>query len=134
LVCQEIVMKIPKQEVVKFVVKAVLKKRFANSQGEFKKLVDGELKKVDSGYAISGKRLRTIAVSTPNVKIKVHVKKGRLPKKCPACGSGLRKCWTRNLKGKKILEHVKCPKCGYKGHDGKFTPRKYEFWVGRHQD
>jgi len=124
-------MKIPKKEVVKFVTKSVLHRQIANSQAELTELVNEELKKVDPDYAISGKRLRNIVVSLPEVKMKVETKLGDKPKKCPACRAGLKKVWSRNLRGKRILQYLKCSRCGYKGHNGKWLPRKYEFWIGK---
>jgi DNA-directed RNA polymerase subunit RPC12/RpoP len=124
-------MKIPKKEVVKFVIKSVLHKRIADSQVELTELVNEELKRVDPGYAITGKRLRNIVLSMPEVKIKVETKKGDRPRKCPSCNAGLKKAYGRNLKGKKILDHLRCPRCGYRGHDGKWLPRKYGFWLGK---
>jgi predicted RNA-binding Zn-ribbon protein involved in translation (DUF1610 family) len=124
-------MKIPKKEVVKFVVKAVLHRQTADSLAELTDLVNEDLKKVDRQYSISGGRLRSIAVSMPEVKVRVETKKGRTPKRCPACSSALRKVWGRNLKGRKVLENLRCPKCGYKGHDGRWLPRQYGFWIGK---
>jgi predicted RNA-binding Zn-ribbon protein involved in translation (DUF1610 family) len=124
-------MKIPKDEVVKFVVKSVLHRRTARSQHELIDMVNAELRKVDPEYAIAGKRLRDIVVRMPEVEMRVEIKKGGIPNKCPACGSGLKKVYNRNLKGKKILEYLKCAKCGYVGHDQKWAPRKYQFWVGK---
>lgn len=122
-------MKIPKKEVVKFVVKSVLHKHIADSQAELTKLVDRELKKVDPEYAISGKRLRETVVSMPEVRVQVDTKKGGVPARCPVCDASLKKAWNRNLKGKKVLEQRKCQKCGYSGREGKWLPRKYKFWV-----
>jgi predicted RNA-binding Zn-ribbon protein involved in translation (DUF1610 family) len=90
-------------------------------------MVNKELKKVDPGYAVSGGRLREIVASMPEVVIQTETRKGEMPRKCPSCGSALRKSWSRNLKGRKVLERLKCPRCGYAGHDGKWRPRKYGF-------
>ena len=124
-------MKIPKKEVVKFVTKSVLNKQTANSQAELTALVNEELRRVDPGYAITGKRLREITVSMPEVGMKVDIKQGDRPMRCPACNASLKKAYSRNLKGRKILEQLRCGRCGYKGHDGKWKPRKYGFWVGK---
>ena len=120
-------MKFPKRDAVGFVVRSVLKRRKADSQEEFRDLVAGKLKEVDSEYSISGERLRRIAVSMPGVEVRMWVKRGRAPKRCPCCGSGLRRTWTRNLKGRKILERLGCSRCGYRGHDGKWLPCRYRF-------
>ncbi len=122
-------MKIPKKEVVKFVVKSVLKKQTADSLMELTALVNDELKGADSAYAISEGRLRGIVSSMNDVKIKIDTKKGGKPKKCPACGGSLKKAYGKNLKGRRILTHLKCPRCGYKGHDGRWVPRQYGFWL-----
>jgi predicted RNA-binding Zn-ribbon protein involved in translation (DUF1610 family) len=123
-------MKFPKSEVVKFVVKSALRRRTANSQEELVKMVNSELRKVDSQYAITGKRLRSIIVTMPEMKMSVSVRKGVMHQKCPSCGSGLKKAYTMNLKGRKVLDNMKCAKCGYRGHDGKWMPRKYGFRLG----
>ena len=124
-------MKIPKRDVVKFVIKSVLHRKSAGSQKELVHKVNAELRKVDKGYSISGKRLREIALTIKEVKIEVGVKKGRSPKKCPSCSSSLKKTWDRNLRGRKVLRGLTCHKCGYKGVSGKWAPRKYGFSLRR---
>ena len=108
-------MKIPKKEVVKFVTRSVLNKKVVDTQAELTELVNEEL--------------REITVSMRDVGMKVDIKQGDVPKKCPSCGYNLRKAYSRNLKGKKIIENLRCQRCGYKGHDGKWLPRKYGFRV-----
>jgi hypothetical protein len=120
-------MKIPKRDVVQFVITSVLKNRRVDSQEEFCILVEKELRRVDPKYAITGRRLREIALSMPSVRIVPKTRKGEAPKKCPGCSSALKKVWTRNLKGKKVLEGLVCPRCGYKGTSGKWSPAKYGF-------
>ncbi len=124
-------MKIPKKEVVKFVIKSVLHRKTADSQEELVELVINELRNVDQDYSITGRRVREIALSIPEVKINVGVKKGGVPAKCPACGSVLKKTWDRNLRGRKVLRDVECTRCGYKGAAGKWLPRKYGFSFGK---
>lgn len=124
-------MKIPKRDVVKFVIKSVLRRKSAGSQEELSEMVNAELRKVDSDYSISGKRLRKIALTIKEVKIAVGVKKGASPKKCPSCSSSLKKTWDRNLKGRKVLRNLICNKCEYKGASGKWLPRKYGFSISR---
>ena len=120
-------MKIPKREVVKFVLKSVLHKRKANSQEELVESVNAELRKVDREYSITGRRLRLISVSVPGVKIRVTARKGKAPKRCPSCNSSLKKTWDRNLKGRRVLISLSCQRCGYRGTAGKWIPGKYVF-------
>jgi predicted RNA-binding Zn-ribbon protein involved in translation (DUF1610 family) len=120
-------MKIPKKEAVKFVIRSVLHKHAANSQEEFSLMVNRELRKVDPKYSITGKRLRQIAVSMPEVVVLPRVRKGARPSQCPVCGHSLKKLWTKNLKGRKVMEGLRCQKCGYRGASGKWEPGKYNF-------
>ncbi len=119
----------PKQEVVKFIIKEILNSRPVGSQEELSELVKSELRKGDSDLTITGKRLRGIALKTPAVKVLVSLKKGRIPRKCPSCFSGVRKIYTKNLKGKRILVGLKCRKCSYRGSENKWLPRRYEFSI-----
>ncbi|UCD03277.1 MAG: hypothetical protein JSV63_01415 [Candidatus Aenigmatarchaeota archaeon] len=120
-------MKIPKRDVVKFVVKSVLSKKSAGTQQELSGLVNAELRKVDPDYSVSGKRLREIALTISEVKIEVRVRKGGTPKRCPSCSSSLKKTWDRNLRGRKVLRDLICHKCGYRGTTGRWSPSKYGF-------
>ena len=91
-------MRRPKQEVVEFLIKEVLNSRPAGSQEELSGLVKAELRKSEADLTITGKRLRLIALTTPKVKVLVSLRKGRLPRRCPCCFSGVRKIYTKNLK------------------------------------
>ena len=121
-------MKIPKKDVLQFVIKDVMQKNNeVNSLREFSSLVNMRLKRVDSKLSVSGKRLREIFVKMPGTKIIVETRKGKRVKKCPSCSSGLKKIHTKNLRGKKILYKLSCQRCGYSGVNGKFCPRRYRF-------
>ena len=120
-------MKIPSKDLVKFVIKRVLENKKVGSQKELSELVVKELNKNKKQYALSGKRARLIALEIPEVKVLIEVKKGKIPKKCPCCKSKLVKTYTKNLLGGKILVKLKCLKCGYKGLEGKWIPKRYEF-------
>ena len=119
----------PKQEVVKFIIKGILNSRPANSQKELSELVRTELRKGDSALTITGKRARMIALKMPKVKVVVSVKKGKLPNKCPCCFSRLRKIYTKNLRGRKILVGLRCQKCSYSGSENKWIPKRYGFYI-----
>ena len=121
-------MKLPKTDVVLFVIKDVMKKnKEIDSLKNFTDLVNMRLKMVDSKLTISGRRLREIFLKMPNTKLVVETRKGKRVSKCPSCFSGLRKVYTKNLRGKKILYKLVCSKCGYSGAGGKFVPKRYKF-------
>jgi len=120
--------KLPKKDVIVFVVKEVIQKhRKIDSQEEFTELVNSNLKKVDPKLAISGKRLRLLSLAIPGLKLRIETRKGRSRKKCPSCSKSLRKVYTKNLKGRKLLYKLSCTKCGYSGKNGKFAPKRYVF-------
>jgi len=120
--------KLPKKDVVIFVVKEVIQKhKEIGSQREFTELVNSSLKRVDPKLTISGKRLRSLCLGTPNLKLMIETRKGKLRRKCPSCSSSLRKVYTKNLRGRKILYKLVCSRCGYSGKDGKWTPKRYVF-------
>ena len=120
--------KLPKKDVVLFVIKEVMRKhKEIESLREFTDLVNMRLKMVDPDLVISGKRLRKIFAGLPGTKLVVETRKGKKVRKCPSCFSGLRKIYMKNLKGRKILYKLVCMKCGYSGTNGKFVPKRYRF-------
>lgn len=118
--------KIPRKDVVKFVIKEALQKRDAMSQKELVEIITNELRKGDSKYRITGKRARIIALET-NVRIDTATRKGAAPKRCPVCGRGLKRAYSKNLLGRKLLTKIRCCRCGYSGTEGRWMPRKYTF-------
>lgn len=120
-------MRRPKEEVVKFLIREVLNSRPVGSQEELSGLVRAGLRKGDPGLAITGKRTRIVALGTPGVRVSVSLRKGKVPKGCPCCFSGLRKVYTKNLKGKNILVELRCRRCSYRGSEGRWVPRRYGF-------
>jgi predicted RNA-binding Zn-ribbon protein involved in translation (DUF1610 family) len=120
-------MDIPKKDVISFLLKETLQGGEARSQRELSDMLNRRLRKSSPGYAISGKRARSIALDTPGIGVKIHTRKGRLPKRCPVCGHTLRKTYTRNLRGRKLPLRVSCKICPYRGSGGSWIPRRYEF-------
>ena len=124
-------MLIPKREIVEFMIKEILNKKRIRSQKELADAVSKKLKTGDEGYAITPKRARMIALETPGVRVKVKTKKGKVPKKCPACERKLKKVYTKNLKGRKVLVSMKCSRCSYRGSGNSWVPSRYEFEISK---
>jgi uncharacterized Zn finger protein len=124
-------MHVPKKEIVQFIVKEVLQERKASSQKELARLVNAKLKKVDDSYSVSEKRARLTALDIHGVRVTTSTKSGRIPKKCPSCSHSLKKIYTKNLKGKKLLVRLACAKCGYAGKENKWEPQRYVFELKR---
>ncbi len=124
-------MRIPKTDTVQFIIKEVLQERKVTSQKELADLVNRKLKKVDTAYSISERRARSAALQIAQVKVSTLTKKGQPPKKCPSCGHSLKRIYTKNLKGKKLLVRLVCAKCSYTGKENKWEPQRYSFELKR---
>jgi predicted RNA-binding Zn-ribbon protein involved in translation (DUF1610 family) len=120
--------KIPKKEVVQFILKDILKgKKEIFTQKQLAEIIKQNLKKVEPNYTISEKRARSVILEMPDIKILVETRKGKMPEKCPSCSHSLKKIYTKNLKGRKIVIGLKCTKCGYTGKEGNWIPKRYIF-------
>jgi hypothetical protein len=124
-------MHVPKKDIVQFIVKEALQERKATSQSELAERVNIKLKKVDSSYSVSEKRVRLMALQIPGIKITTSTKKGQVPGRCPSCSHGLKKIYMKNLKGKKLLVRLSCAKCGYMGKQNSWEPQRYVFELKR---
>ncbi len=120
-------MNIPRKDAVSFVLCDTLRKETARSQKELSGMINMRLRATNSGYSISGSRVRMIALDTPGIRVSISTKKGPVPSRCPACGHSLRKSYTRNLKGRKVLRKLECLRCPYTGSGGKWAPSRYAF-------
>ena len=118
---------IPKKDVVKFIIKEVLQGQRIMSQAQLAEIMNKKLKKGDQNYAISGERARLLATEIPEIRIHAQTRRGSIPEKCPCCECRLRKSYAKNLYGRKVTVKLSCLKCGYKGSDSKWAPKRYEF-------
>jgi len=118
--------KVPKKEIVKFIIKEALQKQKISSQNELAGVVIEKLRMGDKKYSITGKRARMIALEIP-VRVSIKTRRGQVPKRCPSCSHGLRRTYSKNLFGKKLLSRLRCQRCGYTGLEGRWTPSRYEF-------
>lgn len=123
-------MLIPKKEIVKFVLKDVLKKQKIRSQTRLAQVLGEKLRQSEKQYSITPERARMIAMETRGVRVRIRTKRGRQPRKCPACSHKLKRIYTRNLRGGKVLISMRCTRCSYAGSGKKWTPSRYEFEVG----
>jgi hypothetical protein len=121
-------MKVPKKDVILFVIKEVMQRQDEiNSLREFTELVNHRLKMVDSKLSVSGPRLKSVFARMPGTKIVTETRHGGKADKCPSCSSALKKVYTKNLKGRKILYKMICQRCGFSGVNGRFSPKRYKF-------
>jgi hypothetical protein len=120
----------PKRDVVELLIRESLKDRKARSQRELAGMVKSKLMKIDSDYAITEKRARSIAMGMDSVRMSVFTRTGRKPEACPVCRSEIREVYSKDLRGRKILLKAECRKCEYSGQGNKWIPSRYEFWIG----
>jgi hypothetical protein len=120
-------MNIPRKDVITFLLTETLKSVQADSQQELANLLNKRLKKSNPGFTISGPRARLIALETPGIRTRISTRKGKAPKKCPGCGQALRKGYSKNLRGRRVLVRLSCRRCPYSGSGGKFAPSRYRF-------
>ncbi len=118
--------KVPKKEIVKFIIKEALQRQKISTQSELAGVVAKKLKRGDRKYSITGKRARLIALEIP-ARVSIKTRRGKVPKRCPSCSHGLKRTYSKNLFGKKLLSGLRCQKCGYRGSEGRWIPSRYEF-------
>lgn len=120
-------MRIPKSDVVSFVLKEALRGRSLNSQHELTEVLNSRLRRNNPDFSVSKLRARRIALASPGITTEILTRRGRPPSRCPACGHYLRKTFTKNLKGKRLLFRISCSRCPYKASGGKWAPKRYIF-------
>ena len=123
---------IPTNEEVAIAIYRVLKKRGTiNSQEELGERVTQELKKINSTYQVSPKRVRRLAAKTGYIKVHILSRndEGGLDN-CPVCESKLIKEHGVSLWGKRVITGLTCPTCGYKTGKRRQRPTRYIFHLG----
>lgn len=118
--------RIPKNDVLEFVVRDILRQRSVDSQKELAELVNRRFAASKSNFRVSPERARLAALKAGS-KLTTRTKKGKAPAKCPSCGRRLKKGYIKNLKGKNTLLSMKCMHCGYEGKSGRWRPSRYGF-------
>lgn len=127
--------KIPKDDFVYQVVRDVVRKRgIVDTQEELCYHVLKKLKKYNPDFALSGRRVKRIAIKIPEIRIKAKTKKSPKMKKiskCPVCTGRLKKIYAKNLLNKRIQIGYVCKRCGFVSDLSSFIPMRYIFlWKG----
>ncbi|MBM3303618.1 MAG: hydrogenase maturation nickel metallochaperone HypA [Candidatus Aenigmarchaeota archaeon] len=118
--------KIPKDDVLEFVVRDILRQRSVDTQKELAELANRRFAASGSSFRVSPARARLAALGI-GAKIVIRTRKGEAPKRCPGCGHRLAKTFMRNLKGRDAVYAMRCPRCGYEGRLGHWLPSRYGF-------
>jgi len=120
--------RIPKDDVVEFVIREVLRGKNVRTQAELAELSCDVLKGRHI-RGITGRRARMVALRIPGVKMRVDTRNGPMPERCPCCSSELEKIYAKDLSGNRIIVGMECTKCSYRGHGKKWVPRRYGFEI-----
>jgi len=122
---------IASDEQIKNALEKVLKEyRTVTSQYKLKDLVTKKIDTSKKKYAISGTRLRSIALNSDFVKLEIHSREGNPRKsmnKCPVCFHNLKKVKNQTIWGGKVTLELKCGFCGYWTGKKKRIPKRYVF-------
>jgi len=120
----------PKDEIVKILKKIILQKLKVEYQEELCRLVLKELRKGGKNYSITPMRVRKLALSLPEIEVKVKTKRSKGLKKidkCPVCESGIKPFKAKNLMNRDIVIGYECTSCGSQSDLEAFMPMKYIF-------
>ncbi|MCD6108436.1 MAG: hypothetical protein J7J89_03040 [Thermoplasmata archaeon] len=124
--------RIASDEQIKKTLKKVLNKYpHIQSQSKLKLLFLNELnKRRKKKFAVSEKRLRSIAARSGFVKIEIRSREGDPQKvlfKCPVCDGPLKRVKNLTIWGGEVTIEFKCPLCGYWTSKKKRIPTLYIF-------
>jgi ribonucleotide monophosphatase NagD (HAD superfamily) len=124
--------KIASDEQIKKTLKKTLSKlHYVQSQSKLRTLVLNELnKRRKKKFAVSEKRIRTIAARSDFVKIEIRSREGDPQKvlfRCPVCEGSLKRVKNLTIWGGEVTIEFKCPLCGYWTSKKKRIPTLYIF-------
>ena len=100
------------------------------TQKKLKKLVLKKINTKKEKYAVTGPRIRKLALKNKVAKIEIHSREGNPKKsmnKCPVCGSSLKKVKNKTIWGGEVTIEFSCPTCKYWTGKKKRIPTKYVF-------
>ncbi len=123
---------IPDEDLISKIILRVLQdKNIVGSQAELTREVLKHLKRYDSSFTVSGKRLRKIALKIPSVHVEIRCKNSHKivedMKICPVCGEKMEKIENMTLEGEKITMGFRCPSCPYWTGKNLRIPSRYIF-------
>lgn len=123
--------KIPSQEqIVSAIIACMGVYGIVYSQRKLGELVRKKIKETEHLYQVSDERIRRLAVSRHLVELDLRykeAKKGKLPHKCPICGSRLKRLKNMTIDGGTVTLGYACQTCRYWTGLKKNVPARYVF-------
>lgn len=87
-----------------------------DTQHAFASLVHGELRRINGEYAVSGERVRRLAVRSGFAELAITLRGGADGgdlKECPVCGGAPSRVRNRTLTGRTTTLAWRCKRCGF---------------------
>ncbi|HEV2316187.1 MAG TPA: hypothetical protein VGV89_01245 [Thermoplasmata archaeon] len=100
------------------------------SQAALRRAMIPLLRRKDPLYALGGRRMRSLLLEVPGLKLRVRFaeRPTRRPlARCPVCGSAVRPIRNRTLLGDQVTLGYRCGRCGYWTHLKRRVPVRYQF-------
>lgn len=123
--------KIPSNElVVGAIISCMSSYGIINSQRKLGELVRKKVKETEHLYQLSDERIRRLAVSNHLVELELRYKEageGKLPHKCPICGSKLKRLKNMTIDGGTVTLGYACQTCRYWTGLRRNVPARYVF-------
>lgn len=117
------------EEVLGAVTRVLAREGSVTSQRELREEVLDELAMLDDDYAVSGERLRVLAVRSRYVdlEIRLGVSDRDPPDRCPVCGEGFDKVRNATLDDEVVTIGWTCTRCPYWTGQERRVPLRYTF-------
>jgi len=99
------------------------------SQARFRDALVASLRRDDPIAVISGRRLRSLLIDVPGVRISVrYTERTSAPPltACPVCGSELKPIRNQTLSGDSVVLGQRCVRCDYWTHRTRRVPVRYQ--------
>ncbi len=120
-------------EVREMILKVMQVNRIVESQAQLLREVLEHLRVRNPEYKLTGKRVRRIALTIPEIKVEIRCKETDEEvtemKKCPVCGSKMERLENLTLEGRKITVGFRCTFCPYWTGKKLRVPTRYLFRI-----
>lgn len=118
------------EEVLAATLEVLAREGHVDTQRRLGELVEERLHDRDPDYAVTGKRVRQLAVRSGSVEVRIEAREdGETPTmdRCPVCGSELEDRRNRTLTGGEVSTGYRCTWCPWWTGTVLRVPRQYAF-------